>query len=262
MTNSRFRRRGTFMAALILFAVSSLVVTGWQQPAAGSGPKAGNVTLDRVKLALGCWESGGRYDIRNGASGAFGKYQIMPSNWASWARQYLGRGQAKPTPANQEQVASGKLRALQGWLGGWDRVLYWWLTGATGRDRAQWSDMANRYVDGILSMANRAATRKGRASLPKGCFSTPTGAGQGGSPGSGGKGGPQQGMVHRRVTVSSLHVRAHAGTGQASLGFLGRGDVVSVLDRVRDSHGRTWIRIARNGSPDGWVARWFTVRVH
>ena len=114
MTKSAGRRPyGAFMALMILFAVTALVVTGWERPAAGVGPGTGNVTLDRLKLGLGCWESGGRYDLQNSVSGAYGKYQIMPANWTSWAKKYLGRGRAKPTAANQEQVASAKLEALR-----------------------------------------------------------------------------------------------------------------------------------------------------
>jgi hypothetical protein len=258
MTKSAGRRPyGAFMALMILFAITALVVTGWERPAAGIGPGSGNATLDRIKLGLGCWESGGRYDVRNPVSGAYGKYQIMPANWPSWARQYIGRGRAKQTALNQELVASGKLEALATWLKGWDRVLYWWLTGATGRDRTQWSDSANRYVDGILSMAERAATEKGRRSIPKRCFSSPPDAG----PGGGGDGGPPHETIHRRVIVSALYVRAQAGVDKAPLGFLGYGDVVIVLDRVKDADGRTWIHISRDGSPDGWAARWYTVRV-
>jgi hypothetical protein len=261
MPKSAGRRRpyGAFMALMILFAVAALVVTGWERPAAGVGPGSGNVTLDRLKLGLGCWESGGRYDLQNSASGAFGKYQIMPANWTSWAKKYLGRGRAKPTAANQEQVASAKLDALAIWLKRWDRVLYWWLTGGIGTDRTQWSDTANRYVDGILSMAARAATAKGRRSIPKSCFSSPPDAGSGDGNDPGGTGGPPNKVIHRRVIVSALYVRAHAGIDQAPLGFLGYGDVVTVLDRVKDSGGRTWIHISRQGSPDGWVARWYTV---
>lgn len=253
MNRSRFHLpQGAFMAALVLVAASALVVTGWEQPAAGGGPGAGgNVTLDRLKLGLGCWESGGRYNIRNPVSGAYGKYQIMPSNWTSWARQYLGRGRARPTSANQELVASGKLEALRVWLKQWDRVLYWWLTGASGRDRTQWSSTATRYVDGILSLANRAATANNRRSIPRSCFSAPSDTR--------GPGGPPRRTIQRRVVVSALNVRAHAGIDQALIGSLGYGDVVSVVDRVRDGNGRVWIHIARAGSPDGWVARWFTV---
>ena len=33
----------------------------------------------------------------------------MPSNWPSWAARYLGNASARQTPANQENVAAGKL---------------------------------------------------------------------------------------------------------------------------------------------------------
>jgi hypothetical protein len=250
MTHSN-RRRGTLLAAILMLGTFVLVAGGWEAAASGSAPRSSSMTLSQLKIGLGCWESGGRYDIRNGSSGAFGKYQIMPANWPGWARQYLGSGHAPQTPANQEQVASGKLQELHTWLNAWDRVLYWWLTGSTSQDRAHWSPTATRYVAGILSMARRAATPRGRATLPGSCLSTPARAGQGG----------RHQTDRRRVTVASLHVRAHAGTESASLGFLARGDVVTVLDRTRDGRGRTWIHVARNGSPDGWVARWFTLRL-
>ena len=53
-------------------------------------------------------ESGGDYAARNRLSGAYGKYQIMPSSWRAWADRYLGDPNAIPTPANQELVAEGQ----------------------------------------------------------------------------------------------------------------------------------------------------------
>ena len=47
-------------------------------------------------------ESHGDYTARNASSGAYGKYQIMPSSWRAWALRYLGNANAKQTPANQE----------------------------------------------------------------------------------------------------------------------------------------------------------------
>ena len=86
--------------------------------------------------AIGRVESGGRYTARNQTSGAYGKYQIMPSSWRGWAgplpRQRRTR---KPTPANQEMVAPAKFTSLYSWLGSWRRVAYWWLTGSIA-DRA------------------------------------------------------------------------------------------------------------------------------
>jgi hypothetical protein len=105
--------------------------------------------LARFKAAVGSVESGGRYDARNPISGAYGKYQILPSNWPAWARQYLGSSSARPTPRNQERVASGKMTSLYRWLGTWRRVAYWWLTGSSAR--TGWSRPATRYVDKVMA---------------------------------------------------------------------------------------------------------------
>ena len=78
-------------------------------------------------------ESGWNYYARNPHSGAFGRYQIMPANWNSWARRYLGRGWRDQSALNQELVARAKIGALYGWLGDWDRVAYWWLIRQFGR---------------------------------------------------------------------------------------------------------------------------------
>ena len=96
---------------------------------------------------------------RNPTSGAYGKYQIMPSNWPSWARQYLGNANARQTPANQEKVASGKMTSLYRWLGSWKRVAYWWLTGSSRT--TGWSSYAKRYVAKVMRYY-RAAGGKGR----------------------------------------------------------------------------------------------------
>ena len=100
--------------------------------------------------ALATVESGGRYDARNRSSGAYGRYQIMPSNLPSWARTYLGDRRAKPTPANQDTVAAGRLSNLKHAYGEWNRVAYWWLTGGKG-PRSTWSDYASRYVYKVMS---------------------------------------------------------------------------------------------------------------
>ena len=100
--------------------------------------------------ALATVESGGRYTARNPTSGAYGRYQIMPSNWPSWARIYLGDRNAKPTPANQDKVAAGRLSNLRNAYGAWDRVAYWWLTGKKG-PRSTWSDYATRYVGKVMT---------------------------------------------------------------------------------------------------------------
>ena len=104
--------------------------------------------LGKFMNAIARVESGGRYDARNKTSGAYGKYQIMPSNWPAWAKTYLGNAKAKPTPANQEKVAAGKFRGLYKWLGSWRRVAYWWLTGSSRT--TGWSPMARAYVNKVM----------------------------------------------------------------------------------------------------------------
>jgi len=118
--------------------------------------------LQRFKNAIGKVESGGRYTARNPSSGAYGKYQIMPSNWPSWAKRYLGNSRAKQTPANQERVASGKFKDLYGRLGSWRRVAYWWLTGSSRK--TGWSTYATRYVNKV--MGNYEAGSGGKKASP------------------------------------------------------------------------------------------------
>lgn len=142
--------RATFPGRVVSVAIATIVtvlVVGVAPPdMTATRAPAG---LGRFKAAVGHVESGGRYDARNPTSGAYGKYQILPSNWPSWARQYLGDPRARPTPRNQERVASGKMTALLRWLGTWRRVAYWWLTGSSRR--SGWSAYARRYVDRVMA---------------------------------------------------------------------------------------------------------------
>jgi transglycosylase-like protein len=105
--------------------------------------------LERFMTAVARVESGGNHSARNKVSGAYGRYQIMPSNWRAWARRYLGNANAKPTAANQEKVARAKMRSLYRWLGSWRRVSYWWLTGSS-RTTA-WSRAATNYVTRVMA---------------------------------------------------------------------------------------------------------------
>ena len=107
--------------------------------------------IDRFMAATGQVESGGRYDAVNPISGAYGKYQILPSNWPAWAAKYLGDANARPTPTNQEIVARGKFHDLYHWLGAWRQVSYWWLTGRDGRQVYPWSTTATTYVRKVMS---------------------------------------------------------------------------------------------------------------
>ncbi len=141
------RRSAVFVALLatiLVFATAGSAVVAAKAPPG----------LSRFMYAVGRVESGGRYDARNTHSGAYGKYQIMPSNWPSWARQYLGNANARQTPANQERVAAGKMTSLYNWLGSWRRVAYWWLTGSSRT--SGWSTNATRYVNKVMKVYRQA----------------------------------------------------------------------------------------------------------
>jgi len=146
------RRSAVLVAALATIMV--LTATGSAVFAAKAPPG-----LAQFKSAIGRIESGGNYYARNASSGAYGKYQIMPSNWPAWARQYLGNANARQTPANQEKVASGKMTSLYRWLGSWKRVAYWWLTGSSRT--TGWSSYAKRYVAKVMRYYREAGGKVG-----------------------------------------------------------------------------------------------------
>ena len=106
--------------------------------------------LSRFMAAVAQVESHGNHTALNKKSGAYGRYQIMPANWRAWARRYLGNARAKPTPANQERVARAKMRELYRWLGSWERVSYWWLTGSSRT--SAWSSAARHYVARVMAI--------------------------------------------------------------------------------------------------------------
>jgi len=142
------RRRASVIAVL----ACSLVAVAAPAPIHAREPAG----LEQFMRAIGSVESGGRYTARNRSSGAFGKYQILPSNWRTWARQYLGNANAAPTPRNQERVARAKFRSLYRWLNSWRHVAYWWLTGRDGRERA-WTRYARSYVTRVMTRFERTA---------------------------------------------------------------------------------------------------------
>ena len=139
------RGRRSAVVVAILSATLIAALAGPAVTAAKSPPG-----LKAFMYAVGKVESGGRYTARNPRSGAYGKYQIMPSNWPSWADRYLGNSRAKQTAANQEKVAAGKFTSLYKSLGSWKRVAYWWLTGS--KRTSGWSSYATRYVNKVMRL--------------------------------------------------------------------------------------------------------------
>lgn len=144
------RRRTIAVAAMA--TIFMLSVVGPEVARAATPPGLG-----RFMNAIGHVESGGRYTARNATSGAYGKYQIMPANWPSWARRYLGNSRAPQTPINQERVARGKFTSLYRGLGSWRRVAYWWLTGSS--QGTAWSGYAVSYVNRVMGRYRVASPR-------------------------------------------------------------------------------------------------------
>jgi Transglycosylase-like domain len=147
------------LAATTSLAIVIVVTVAPVDVDAGRVPKG----LTRFKAAVGSVESGGRYTARNPVTGAYGKYQILPSNWPAWARSYVGSSRAKPTPGNQERVASGKMTSLYRWLGSWRRVAYWWLTGSSRT--TGWSAASRRYVERVMAKYHGNRSRSANVRL-------------------------------------------------------------------------------------------------
>src|SRR6476659_3526805 len=152
------RRRAVpaaILAATIILTIAP-AVTNSATPPAG---------LEPFLYALGQVESGGSYTARNATSGAYGKYQIIPSSWAAWAKQYLGSSTAPKTPANQEIVAHRKVTALYVWLDSWPVVAHWWLTGSSERNSAYWSSFSRTYVNRIMAIMGGSGDTAGTGRL-------------------------------------------------------------------------------------------------
>ena len=144
---------GRLKAVLVAFLATIILigVIGPETTLAGDPPG-----LARFMYAIGRVESAGDYYARNASSGAYGKYQIIPSSWRDWAGRYLGDPYAPKTPTNQDIVASAKFRAYYSSLGSWRRVAYMWLTGSTRT--SGWSYVASRYVNRVMGYYNNATT--------------------------------------------------------------------------------------------------------
>ncbi|MEX2183218.1 MAG: transglycosylase SLT domain-containing protein [Chloroflexota bacterium] len=134
--------------AVVVATLAAILILALVGPAASAAKAPAG--LSHFMYAVGQVESGGSYTARNSVSGAYGKYQIMPSNWPSWAETYLGDRYAPQTPTNQEKVAAGKMSSLFWSLGSWRRVAYWWLTGS--KATTGWSTYATSYVNKVMGL--------------------------------------------------------------------------------------------------------------
>lgn len=235
-------------AATALLLALCLLVGGQLALPAAAGPRGRDaITIEQFMTGLACIESSGRFTATNARSGAYGKYQIMPRNWVVWAGRYLRDRWAQPTPQNQEFVARARIAKLYRVKDSWRRVAYWWLTGRDGADETRWSRKARGYVDAVMAMTARAASRTGRG-VPQRCvptdFGTPDIRSQ-----------PRQRVG---VAAGSVYVRRAPGYENRMINVVRRGEVLPVLDRDRDARGRRWLKVGLRNGQTGWVAAWLT----
>ena len=117
--------------------------------------------------AIAGQESGGSYNAENGDTGAYGKYQIMPSNWPAWAEEAGIGADAPRTPENQEIVARFKLGQYYDKYGARGAAIAWY----GGEGALNYSDEAlnrkqgdngeypsiNEYADEVLGRMGNVA---------------------------------------------------------------------------------------------------------
>lgn len=117
--------------------------------------------------AIAGQESGGDYEAENGDTGAYGKYQIMPENWAAWAEEAGIGADAPRTPENQEIVARFKLGQYYDKYGARGAAIAWY----GGEGALNYSDEAlsrrqgdngeypsiNEYADEVLGRMGNIA---------------------------------------------------------------------------------------------------------
>lgn len=126
------------------------------------GERAGNAGgLKGFMEAIGQKESGGNYDspahMDEGHWNLGGKYQILASNWANWAKD-SGLSEDSPyTAENQEIVASHIMSNLYQKHGRWDLVAAEWNGGAGGAEsyrRYGQNSYEHGYVSDVMGNFN------------------------------------------------------------------------------------------------------------
>ena len=169
-------------------ATSAKSAGGEGTSTAAGGAKAssmvggGGYSLAQFMRAIATQESGGSYTARNSSTGAYGKYQILPSNWSSWAQKAGLPANAPQTPENQEKVATAAFQRLAKSYGNdWSRVAAAWFAGVAGSGKGpqDWGPRTQRYVSAIMShMGTTIAAVRGGGSSAAGA---PASAGGGGA---------------------------------------------------------------------------------
>ena len=224
-------------ARVAIVAAALMCLTGLAVPATAARHETDSRQLNQFMWGLAGQESGWNYTARNPFSGAFGRYQVMPDNWASWSRQYLGNGWHDQSPLNQELVVRAKVAALYQWLGDWPRVAYWWLSGNTDAARSAWSSVGKRYVSNVMSLMSRAPRKQtSLPSDPAAATGLPVNAGD------------------WRITIKPAKIRSVISYGFRRIGRTAAGEVFRVRQaQWNPHHDVVWLRIQAADGTSGWV---------
>lgn len=141
---------------LMFFCMFSLLLTNTLQnfvPTSYYTESNGKVGIEAMLEAIGRQESAGSgdYEALNPATGAYGKYQIMPENWPVWAKEAGLSEDAPKTPENQDLVARYKLLSYYEQFGNWHDVAVAWNGGA-GAVGKGWTE-TEAYASAVLEKA-------------------------------------------------------------------------------------------------------------
>ncbi|MEA2621337.1 MAG: hypothetical protein QOH61_247 [Chloroflexota bacterium] len=227
---------------LLIVGALLLCLVGLAGPATAAQHNPDQKQLNRFLWGLAGQESGWNYYARNPSSGAFGRYQIMPENWTSWAHRYVGRGWIDQSPLNQERVVRDKINALHRWLGGWKRVAYWWFTGDTDPVVAHWSSTAKRYVANVMSLMVRAPKNPIDMPVEPANRNHPIDAGD------------------WRLLTRNVSVRSSFASGHHYRGHLKAGPVLEVRGAQYGPSGRLlWLKVILPSGRVGWISARATV---
>lgn len=122
----------------------------------------GQPSFEAFFWAISTQESGGRYGAVGpsvqGGHHAYGKYQVMDYNIASWTRQYYGRTltvrQFLNSPKAQEAVARGKLQSYYKRYGAKGAAAMWY-SGQANPNKTFGNPPVYKYVNDVMGHASR-----------------------------------------------------------------------------------------------------------
>jgi hypothetical protein len=230
--------------------ISTAVAGGALSASASVAVARQHIDLDAFLTGLACVESSGRFEAVNSSTGAYGKYQVMPRNWVSWAGRYLHNKWAVPSARNQEYVVRMRVSDLRSLPRTWRQVAHWWLTGNASADEALWSRGSLGYVNRVIAYARAAADPDTRQAVPDRCFPADVRAAHVRA-----KPWPKIVVTGRRVNVRES---AGAQRGNHIVTTVKRGTKLTVLGRAQKIDGKQWLHVGLRDGSTGWIAAWFT----